>query len=275
MTKKIHFFRISKPNYNWFRLIHYLSIKSFTVYNPNCNIVLHIDKVPEDSNWWHLLMYECGNQIIVDTTIRSEWEKSKDKWKCVNHFIDQFAAETVYDYGGLICDMDMICLKSIEDLFFHDDEFLNIESELDYYERYTTALGIGLMSCNRGNLLIRDYLDQRHNYNKTAEWGEFSTELMFKLYTEKPEWFRLIPQSVVDPFGPQRSCLQDLFLHNITLPDYVRCIHTSESVSWDEYLKHLDVEHIMTVNTTFTRAVRRLIGDVWDSNSKKCLINLY
>jgi hypothetical protein len=245
--------------------------------NPNCEVVLHIDKIPEDSNWFGLLRSELKDRLSISivNSIGYEWENSKDKWKCVAHFIDQYAAETIYEDGGLICDMDMICLDSIEDLFFNNGDRVAIESELDYYERYTTALGIGLMSCKRGNKVIKEYLDRRLDYTKDSDWSTFSTELMYELYNKSPKLFKLIPQAVVDPFGPQRNCLQDLFLHNITLPSYVKCIHTSESVAWDEYLKNLDVEHIMTVDTTFTRAVRKFIGDIWDLNSHKCIINLY
>jgi len=268
MKLTFHFFRFVRPNYNWFRLVHYLSIKSFLKYNPNSVAELHFDEFPYDSNWFRLLLDEYGERL----TLRQCNFADKDKFSDIHHAIDQVAATTIYQEGGVITDMDMICLSNISNLF---GSRLTISSELDYYDRHTIALGIGFMGTMLpDNKIIGEYLDRRKEYKKDKEWGKYSTELMYKIYEKNKDEFNIIPQKMIDPFGPQYTELQNLFLHNRPILNMTKCIHLSESASWDQYLKHMTVEHIMTVDTTFTKCVRDLISDnCWDGSHD--LIGLY
>jgi len=256
------FFRYDSGFYHPFSILHYLSIISFHKYNPEFRVVIYTNK-PITTGWFYLLKDE-----IPDLEIRSIPEADTTKFDHVAHFIDWYRLKDLYENGGLMLDMDYICLMPIKSLL--DFNKLNLCDEY-YLDDNIWNLCISIMYSKPGNEFIKAWMENYNKYEKGKEYTSYSNNFATELYKLRSDDINIIPKDLTDPFSACRLELNELFLHNLNIKRPIM-FHTSESAAWDRYLKFLDVKHIMTVDTTFTKLVREFVSHLWDPINNKPLI---
>ena len=270
IEKIIHHYRYNEDGLNSIKLSHYLSIKSTLLTHPNYKIIIHVNRLFIESSWYHLLRYEFPELV---------WRVDLDsydgaKFDIINHYIDKMRINDLVYEGGLSMDTDIILLKSFEDFF----EEYQCVSEMEHDPEYLNPIGIGigfLMSQSQGEFITL-YSEVNSKYEKGKEWSTYSVEAAYEIYKKNPKLITVFPPILLEPFLPRPSHNRDLFMHNHNINPLCRAIHLSESVNYDRYLKHMTVEHIMTVDTTFTKCVRHLIGNnIWDNENRRSLITIY
>lgn len=262
----IHFVRLDRDgNYHEFMLIHYLSIKSFAVQHPEANIYLHINR-KFFSKWYTLLKEELGDQLHEVMHEITEW----DRFDCVSHVCDALKLDILQKYGGLAVDTDFICIRPVDDLL--DSTYpVNICEERDPISHHFTQIVIGFIS-GKSCKFIKDWIEKYKSYEKGKSWTYYAGQVPTEMWKsgKYDDQINVIPESMIDPFSYTRDGMADLFLHNYDVP-YAYMVHTAESVVWDRFLKPLDLEHIMTVNTTFTKLARPYVEHLWDKSNNKSL----
>lgn len=263
---KIHFVRLDRyGDYHEFSLIHYLCIKSFAVNHPGAEIFIHQNR-SFYSKWFSLLDSEIGNRLTLVNYVINDW----DIYDCVSHRCDRIKLDIAKDYGGLIVDSDFLCLKPCDQLIDLNHK-INICEERDPVTHKFVQLVIGLMYASDCKF-IDEWIEAYNHYEKGKDWTYYAGQVPTKLWKsgKYDKDINIIPESLIDPFSYTRDGMADLFLHNYDVP-YAYMVHTAESVVWDRFLKPLDLEHIMTVNTTFTKLARPYVEHLWDKSNNKSL----
>ena len=270
--KLVHFFRYDNGKYHEFSLIHYISIRSFLICCPEVEVILWMNIDPYDSIWYHQLMEEFPDRIKVDLAAmtKDKSEKWIDDFNCISHFIDWFKLKVLYNAGGLSVDTDVIALKDCT--WMIDDKIGYIAGERDPLSHKFTQIALGIASFPVKCEFVDEWFKLfNEEYHQGAKWTEFSGKRPTELLNDNRERFsniKVLPESLIDPVTYTRDALADLFLHNRISFKSSYMIHVSESIAWDRYLKPLDLEHIMTVDTVFTKTVRPFVSHLWDAS--KC-----
>jgi hypothetical protein len=264
---RINFVRISIDDYHRFSLIHYISIKSFADNNPGIKIYVFLNKLPTDCIWWTQLTNDVDlTSCLVNTDNIAKFDR-------VEHCVDQLRLEIQLRYGGLYVDMDFICLKPLDFMFSTDNCITGLET--DPLSHKMSQICNAFTSNIPNDQFISDCLDVYADYHKGMDWTHYFGALPTKIYNDKyKDIVQLLPEKLIEPFTYTRDALSDIFLHNRLMTNAVS-FHVSESLSWDMYLKRLDLEHIMTVDTTFTKAVRRYVSHLWDKETNRPTDNYY
>lgn len=270
MTNTIHFFRIDRDGkYHEFKLIHYLSIKSFAVNNPECSINLWTNR-DIVSPWIDLLENELFNRFNL---IKIDIEDfTFDKYDCISHYVDYLKLYTAKHHRGLSIDTDYICIKNLNNLF---NKTCVVSEERDPLSHKFSQLALGFIynqdiECK----FINDWLGSFDNYEKGKGWTYWAGIIPTELYNtgKYDQEIKILPESLTDPYTYTRDRLANLFLHNRNIEGSYM-FHVAESIAWDRFLKPLDLEHIMTVNTTFTKVVRPFVTHLWDFDKNMPKIN--
>lgn len=270
--KLVHFFRYDNGSYHEFSLIHYISIRSFLVFCPNIEVILWTNTEPYDSIWYHQLRKEFRDKFRVDTSAMTKDQSDNviDNFNCISHYIDWFKLKVLYNAGGLSVDTDVIALKDCT--WMIDDKVGYIAGERDPLSHKFTQIALGIASFPANCKFVDEWIKLfNKEYHKDAEWTEFSGKRPTELLSNNREQFgniKVLPESLIDPVTYTRDALADLFLHNRISFTNSYMLHVSESIAWDRFLKPLDLEHIMTVDTVFTKTVRPIVSHLWDEN--KC-----
>lgn len=264
---KIHFVRLDKTgDYHEFSLIHYISIKSFAKYHPEATIYIHINR-KFFSKWYTQLKIELGDRLVEVMHNIKNW----DKYDCVAHVCDALKINILCNEGGLVVDTDQIALRSYDDILDYDFP-VNICEEHDPVSHHLVQLAIGIIYGHKCQFLL-DWKKAYDHYEHNKGWTFYSGKTPWDMWKsgKYDDQVALISESFLDPVSYTRDGLADLFLHNRNLP-LTYSLHVAESVVWDRYLKPLDIEHIMTVDTTFTKAVRPIVEHLWDKATNRPLL---
>lgn len=265
IPKIIHFMRVDKDGtYHDFSLIHYLSIRSFAIQNPEVQIKFWTNVEP--TSFWYTLMKKETKNLKVEILKSLKW----DSYDNINHLVDHERLKILYKEGGIALDLDFICIESIMDLFNKD---CIISEERDPLSHKFLQLAIGIVGCCKEHPFINEWMKAYDNYEKGKDWTEYSGKLPTELYKHYSNSVYVIPEAFINPFTFDRDSLAHLFLHNRDMC-HAWMFHVSESIAWDRYLKPLDLEHIMTVDTTFTRYVREYVCHLWNSEKNQSYIRV-
>lgn len=269
MDKNLYFFRYDKDGtYHRFGIFHYISMKSFIVNNPNTNVILFSNRTPLGI-WYDLLINQYLNKNLFIEKYPENPET--DKFVKTAHKVDVDKLKLLYEIGGGILDSDFICIHNIEKFF--ETEKLMLLEELSPLTHDFYSLAIGALFCKKSNKIVLNWYNAYKSAKSDIDWTEMSGKYVTELYNKFPDEFEILPQQLVNPFSYDHDSLADLFLHDHKFTNSLM-FHCSESLAWSRYLKRMTLEHIMTVNTTFTRIVRRYVKEFWDEESHRPLIRV-
>lgn len=86
---------------------HFWNILSAKKYNSEYEFVLHYIYSPVENEWWENIRQVCHlNKINVSNI-------NKLPFKYTEHKVDLFRIELLYNMGGVYFDLDVVCLKSM------------------------------------------------------------------------------------------------------------------------------------------------------------------
>jgi hypothetical protein len=262
MNNYIYFFRFDADNgkCNPFSLIHYICVKSFLVNNPALSVKF-VCNVEPNTVYYYILKNEFNGRLITVHVDLSELHV--EKYNCIQHAVDRFKLSYLIEHPGMVFDTDFICLKEVTGLLNVDR--LSISEELDPLSHKFLQLSIGLLvsnGCSKADVFLKEWLDKYNGYTKDSGWTDLSGKAPTEIWKLNKSLVNVLSAKMYDPYDYTRDRLRDLFLHKKPIADYQKLVHVSESISWDRYLKPLDVEHIKSVDTTFTLMTRQFVANL-------------
>jgi len=238
-----------------FSLVHYLAIKSaFEVNQPNViNLYYSHESTGE---WWekakpyvNLVRVEPPTQIFGQPLYHYA------------HQADVLRLQLLLEQGGIYLDMDVICTQPFTPLLQHP--FVLGQ------EGGTHSLCNGVILAQKNAPFLQKWLagfDPKtslwqgfRSKGRDHYWAEYSVLYPAHLAKLFPE---LIYIESADKFHwPlwHDEHLQWLFEGDSDSFETSYCHHLWETLSWEKYLRHLTVEHIIQVDTNFNRIARRFI----------------
>lgn len=168
--------------------------------------------------------------LISDGTIPSDWMLLFNR-------LDNFhlvPSDPVS--AGLYVDLGYICKKSCDQLFNNDSNYALENRNVDYC--YSEGIDYTLV-------FFKDS-QARSDYNQGKKLD-----------------YKIVNRTLFSPFDNTRKDNNDLFFHNKE-KEIFYCFNTYLSSNYNDYLTYLDIEYILTVDTTFTKLVREFITDIKD-----------
>lgn len=261
-----------KGSYHPFSLIHYIALKSWLVNNPGIRVYLFTNMDLTESLWFLLLKDEFESFIEIKGEYFRWFQDTLNHindFERVAHAADRIKYQILAEEKGLVSDTDYICMKPIQSLI--DESKFNIPIESDPISYHPVQFGAALMYSPKSDTnTAHQFLKWHQDYKKGEPWAYYCCKYPYEKYLESDAKFKesihLIPERLTDPLTWSKQRAADLFLHNrYDIDNGINyTFHVSESLLWDRFLKPLDLEHIMTVDTTFTRAVRKYVENLWD-----------
>lgn len=270
--KYIHFLYVVGPKSPRFGLIYYLSMKSFLIKNPNTTLILHTNKEPLYSAWYQRFCLQAAERFRINIIKESTLDILESfGLKDFTHKADYLRLNFLKQYGGIYSDLDNICLKNIEHIFKYTKPAYSVELEMNHA---FGSISNGLMFHPKGSKWTQEMLDLYDNYDPEDPWVETSIIKPTEIYLKDTSRIIELPAGFIDPVMWIWRDRQELFMHNKVRFEDSWVLHLCESHSSD-YFKYIDLEHIMTIDTSFTYYVRDLLQEYWDYENNKALISVY
>lgn len=259
-----------------FKIMHYITMKSW-LENTTAELRFYCNKLPEYSPWWHRLLDEYHDRIIIKDSIFIRGILSDlnlydtyNSMTSMHHKSDLLRLVAVYKYGGLYVDMDHIAIDNWNDIF--DNELPCYPCELDA-DHHFAAIPNGFFFSPANNSWIKDLIEFYKDYNPDS-WSETSIGKPTELYFKDPSRIRVLPAGLIDPVSWRYDDWHSFFMHNTDILSDAWAVHWSESITKD-FVKYIDLTHIMTVNTGFTKIARRYVEKYWDDIINRPRISIY
>lgn len=175
IPKKAHFIYFKgRP----FKLLYYLTIKTFHHFNPNYEILLHYDNIDENI-WFNKIKHFC---TLVKTSphiyVNNQLVGTKQ------HQADYTRLKALHEHGGVYLDLDIISIKPLADI---EQELLNsgkdtlIGLERENHDNFCNAV---IMTTPQSEF-IRQWI---HEYDTTwGEWGKYEYSYWMGHSTHAPK----------------------------------------------------------------------------------------
>lgn len=244
------YFYPEKRRENEFTLTHYLCMKSAFDLNYPEKIFFHINREPENSEWWE----KIKSKVKIKITQPPEKIFNRELIHPA-HKSDVARIKILKEYGGIYLDMDIICKKSFAPLLNH--KFVMGKQGLIRVAGLCNGVILSEKNAKFLDLWVTEFRNFRSKGNDKY-WSEISVQRSYKLSKKYPELIHIEPYNSFHYPVYYTWHLKRLFEKNI---DYKKayCHHLWENASKEKYLSKLTPEIIKSVDTTFNVIARRFL----------------
>jgi hypothetical protein len=241
VSKVIHFIFgldekfIDKP----FSFFNYLCILSAKVANPSYQINIFYKYRP-NSIYFDKLESFC-NLINLDSesplTPEQQQNLEQIDFKYVEHKGDLLRLYILYNYGGIYLDVDVVCMKSFDNLLVHP---MTMGKEYARYKNipyYKVFIGLcnAVILCEPKNPFIQIWIDKYFTEFKREVWDYNSIQVPSYVSKENPHLINIQPQNSFFKFSYDCEGFLNLFEYDSDISDCY-CLHLWTSM----YGKYLD-----------------------------------
>lgn len=223
-----------------FHLIHRIAVQSaHEVIKPD-KIFMYYKHAPNNENWDEIQKYVELVPIEPPTHVFDhELELSA-------HKADVVRLSKLNEIGGIYLDIDTICLNPLDDLL--QNNFVMGKQD---NHGLCNAVMLAEKNSDFGNLWFNQY--------KTfymPQWDYHSVQLPLQLASQHPNMITVLEKNSF--FNPSYFNTDEIFDSFIENPSkYV--IHLWEHISWEKYIKNIDVNWIRTSKSTYAHYARQYI----------------
>ncbi len=273
VPKIIHYIWIG-ANGKPFNVHHMVSIKAVAHYNPGYEIKIHCDEVPTGpyfdkiKDMVTIKFADVPHEVFGVPFL---YNPNKATLLRINILLEE---------GGIYQDLDIITLRSYDDLLDHDvcmgyelsemmspRQILGLLKNgrfevLKFRGRITKGLCNGFLISAKNSQFLQDWLEGFRNYDN-KNWGFYSVKMPYALQQSGKYDFQMIPAYQTHFPGCHPDELKLLFEQNILNDSKYTgryFLHTWESKSFKQYLEPLlDEAKIKSTNSTYCNAIKQFI----------------
>ena len=268
----------STPN---FSIIYYIAVASLLDNNPDLVVMIHTNEVPTYSLWWNRLFTKYKERIEVkpfDARIH-EYVNNLGITD-LTHQADVIRLLILQKYGGWYLDLDQISINPLPEVPLNKPAYFG-EVELDGSNRSIVNRFMYHPSNHEWTQRMLDLYSEFYSDKEkfgTQEWVSTSILKPSEVWRDQVKKgnhpITLLNPALHDPITWLSYNLQKLFMHNDLRFDDCIGFHLCETVA-KRYIQNIDLEHIMTVDTTFTHYTRRYLVDYWDFQRNRSKVTYY
>jgi hypothetical protein len=248
--------------------------------NQNSECYYHSNVEPIDSIWyWRLKENEERFHFMEFDESYLKDAKNLGLWHPI-HISDYVRLRVLYDFGGLYTDNDVICIKNIEKIWNGGDKpVYPIELEMDHK---FGSISNGIMYHPKHSDWTKMCIDFYDDYEVAeqkagighVDWVTWSILRPTEAYLKDKSKVIALSHGLNDPVTWQYDLRRSLFFHDRLGFEDCYTVHLSEGTN-KNIIEFIDIEHIMTVDTSFTRIARPFIKHLWDEKRHAPKVSLF
>jgi len=229
-------------------LVHYLCLKSCIDVNNPDKIFFYYEKEPY-GKYWEKIKNEL--ELVKVQPIRI----LNGKKIGYAHQSDFIRLAVLNKYGGIYADIDTIFIEKMPKWLFEKDFVMGLEDLTDPY----AGLGNAIIMAKAGSFFgtmweknIRSQFD--------GSWNNHSILYPLKLSKEYPKSIHIEPQTSFYKHIWSKTGLKNIFVDIDDNLNGVYSLHLWEHLCWQEYIKKIDEDYVMNVDTTYNILARKYIS---------------
>lgn len=272
IPKIIHYIWIGingKP----FNVHHMVSIKAVNFHNPDYKIIIHCDEEPSGEYYEqikHLVSIKYAEVPQEVFGVPFLYNPNKATLLRINILLAE---------GGIYQDLDIITLRSYDDLLDHDvcmgyelSEKLSLRQNfgllrqgkfdvLKYGGRVVKGLCNGFLIAAKDSVFLKDWYEGFRNYDN-KNWGFYSVKMPYAMQQSGKYDFLTLPAYQTHFPSCHPDDLKLLFEQNILNdPKYKGryFLHTWESKSFPQYLSKFTEDVIKKSDNTYCAAIKQFV----------------
>lgn len=235
-----------------FFYFNYLNILSAKKTNPSYDINVYYHYNPNNIHFDKLSTF-C-NLVKLDTistTIKST------PFAFTEHMGDLMRLEMLYNSGGIYLDVDVVCIKSFDDLL---NNSCVMGREYGRHEHEPTPKLIGLcnatMMGEKQNSFMSVWINEFYEDYRN-DWNYNCVQMPYRLFQKHQNLVTVLPQSSFFKYSWDRDGFDAIFNRN---SDVGNCysLHLWENKNYKELVKY-DNDYIISNTTTLTTIYKQLI----------------
>lgn len=206
---------------------HFWNVLSAKKYNPEYEIILHYIYEPIDNEWWDKIRQLCHINKINASDI------NRLPFKYTEHKVDLFRIQHLYNTGGIYFDLDVICLKPMDN-FLSKSCVMGLEHGNDQIIGLCNAVILSEPRSDFLKIWIADFLS---DYRE--QWEYNCVRMPYALYKKHPNLLHVEPISSFFKFSWDDQGKKQLFNENHSFDDCY-CVHLWEHKNYSE-LKNIEL----------------------------------
>lgn len=255
IPKNIHFiFGLDKDFCNKpLAEFHYLNLLSARRHNPDYRIVIHHYYTPACKVWKRISQeFETLHIPSLNDSICGKRVSNKE------HIGDYLRLHLLEQYGGIYLDIDVVCLKSFDDLL-NNQFVMGIEKSNARVEGLCNAVMLSQPNAPFANAWIDDYAI---NY-QPEHWQVNSVVRPFELSKLYPQFITVLPHTAFFKFSWDDIDRPKIFEESNDVSD-AYCLHLWETKNYN-LLKLYNNDYVDSRNDTLSRIYKN-IADISTSD---------
>lgn len=258
-----------------FSLVHYISVRSAVGLNNPEKAFFHYQYEPE-GYWW-----EQAKPLLTLNKIKAPEQVFGNPLCHVAHQADVVRLQMLKETGGIYMDLDTISVKPFTGLLQHSfvigEEMKvtaapknwrqklkqNIRQWMGNSKADTNGLCNAILLSEKNSAFVNRWLDSYRSFRSKGRdkyWNEHSVLLPLTLAEEHPEELvTLGPYAFHYPLYHAEG-LKLMFEETHDFHEAL-AHHLWESFAWEPYMKNMDVQSVLTKNTTYTLLARKYLPE--------------
>lgn len=219
---------------------HFWNVLSARKYNPKYEIVLHYIYEPVENEWWENIRQLCHLNKLNGTDV------DRLPFKYTEHKVDLFRIQQLYNMGGIYFDLDVICLKSMDD-FLSKSCVMGLEHGNGEIIGLCNAVVLSELRSDFLKLWISEFLS---DYRE--QWEYNCVRMPYALSKTYPNLLHIEPSCSFFKFSWDELGKQQLFNENHPFDDCY-CAHLWEHKNYVE-LKNFELSS-NTISTMYKSVI--------------------
>jgi len=269
IPKIVHFTWLTPPEGKEFNIHHMASVKSVHHHNPGYKIKIHCDKIPDS------VFFDEIKNLVEINIVATPQEVFGIPIKYMVMKSDVLRLRILIEEGGIYQDLDIITLKSYDDLLNNEvvlgyelSKKMNLRQIfyflrkrnsqiIKYKGRVYVGLCAGFMMAEKDSVFIKDWYGKYKDFTND-DWAYLPVKVpMLMVNTGKYNVHTIEPYKAhYPPCWP--NDLKLIFENKINIPGKY-FLHVWESRSYEKYLKPLNKDLILKSNNTYCNAIKKFI----------------
>lgn len=185
VPKLVHFIHgLKKEGEVKFTMIHYLAVKAAHDFIQPDAIYLHYITYPS-GEWW-----EKARSYLILRQVRTVNTVFGNPVVHFAHKADVLRLEILLTYGGIYLDIDVIALKSFDELLRYD---MTLGEEARTEANGPHGLGNGVIIAKRDSVFLREWYRAYKQFDHT-KWAQLSIHFPLKLHLARPGLVHVLPR---------------------------------------------------------------------------------